>query len=60
MKKDIFNKTPKIGDTIVFNPPKYKGVMSSIIVGFSKAGLPMVNHIPGCLSNSIKTSFVII
>lgn len=46
MKTDIFDKTPKVGDRIVFNPPKYKGLMHSKIVGFGRTGLPRVVENP--------------
>lgn len=59
IKKDLFGNTPKIGDIIVFNPPKYKGLVYSSIIGFTKAGLPQVENIPYCLYNSVKTDFVI-
>jgi signal peptidase I len=42
MKTDIFDKEPKIGDRIVFNPPDYKGLVYGVCIGFSKAGLPKV------------------
>lgn len=43
MKKlDINGIEPKVGDMIVYNPPRIKGIVSKICVGFSKAGLPIV------------------
>jgi len=40
--KDIFGKTPVIGDIIAFNPPQYKRLATGKIVSFSKAGCPQV------------------
>lgn len=65
---DIFGKTLQIGDTIIFNPPKYKGVMHAKCIGFTKAGLPIVDTTFPCAANilfngipaaSLKTSFAI-
>lgn len=39
---DIFGKTPKIGDTIVFNPPHYKGLVYGECKALSKVGNPRV------------------
>lgn len=44
IKKDIFNITPKVGDIIVYNPPKYKGVVYGKCVGFTKVGLPLCDN----------------
>jgi len=40
IQTDIFGVTPKIGDTIVYNPPKYKGLVVAKCMGFTKSGLP--------------------
>lgn len=37
---DIFGVEPKIGDLIVYNPPRWKGLIVGKCVGFSKFGLP--------------------
>jgi len=69
MKQDIFGLIPEIGDTIVFNPAKYKGLVSGECVGFSQSGLPKISmedkHVymgqmskDGCYTP--KTGFVII
>ena len=42
MKNDIFGKTPGIGATIVFTAPRYKSLEHGKIVGFSKAGCPIL------------------
>ena len=42
IKKDILGNTPKVGDTIVFNPTGYKGLMSGVVAGFAKSGMPEV------------------
>lgn len=43
IRKDILGVVPQIGDTIVFNPPHYKGLVYGTCVGFSKVGLPLVD-----------------
>lgn len=42
IRKDIVNQTPEIGDTIIFNPPKYKGMVVGECIGFSNTGLPKI------------------
>lgn len=43
IKKDLFGNIPKIGDIIIYNPAKYKGLVYGICVGFSKhSNLPIV------------------
>jgi hypothetical protein len=46
IRQDMFGVTPVIGDIIVFNPPKNKGLISGVCVGFSEAGLPKLNFDP--------------
>lgn len=43
IRKDILGVTPQIGDTITFNPPRFKGLLYGTCVGFSKVGLPLVD-----------------
>lgn len=43
IRKDITGNTPQIGDTIVFNPPAYKGLVFGEILSFSKVGLPEID-----------------
>lgn len=46
IRKDIFGREPQIGDMLVFNPPKYKGLVSGICIGFKSAsGLPIVGDL---------------
>lgn len=45
IRADIFEVEPKIGDIIVFNPPRYKGLLFGICIGFEKSGLPKVTDI---------------
>lgn len=60
MKKDIFGIEPKIGDIIVFNPPKYKGLVYGKCIGFTKVGLPIIEHTSFIGSKeSIKTDFLV-
>lgn len=33
--KDVLGNTLQIGDTVVYNPPYYKGVKKGLITGFS-------------------------
>ena len=56
IRKDILGNIPKIGDTIAFNKPSYKGLSHGIVLSFSKAGLPEMN-----VDNkySPKTGFII-
>lgn len=43
IQKDIFGIIPEAGDIIVYNPPKYKGLVYGICVGFSSSsGLPII------------------
>jgi len=62
MKKqlDLFRREPEIGDTIVFNPPGYKGLSWGRCVGFSKAGLPKITYGNEGGEQTPKTGFVII
>lgn len=62
IRKDIMGVTPEIGDIIIYNPPRYKGLIKAKVTGFSKAGLPITDYL---VSNwnpnpSPKTEFVII
>jgi hypothetical protein len=41
-KKDLLGNIPEIGDIIVFNPPKYKGLVYGECVGFTSTGIPKV------------------
>lgn len=41
-RPDIFSIVPSIGDYIIYNPPRYKGLKIGICVGFAKSGLPLV------------------
>lgn len=74
IQKDILGNIPKVGDTIVFNPPKYKGLLSGEITSFTKSGLPKIEKINGNVTfnwslkyaierdgfYSVKTGFAII
>jgi hypothetical protein len=42
IRPDILGTIPTIGSTIVFNPPKYKGLIYGKCIGFSSSGLPKV------------------
>jgi hypothetical protein len=42
VQKDILGIKPSVGDTIIFNPAKYKGLIYGECKGFTKAGLPEV------------------
>lgn len=70
IRKGLCGNTPRIGDTIAFNPPKYKGLMLAVIESFSDSGLPRVK-LPGTVSRynfglnsdgtySPKTGFVLV
>lgn len=45
IRKDILGNIPNIGDVIIFNPPKYKGLIYGTCIGFSGVGLPKVGNI---------------
>lgn len=47
MKKrlDFFGVEPQIGDEIAYNPPRYKGLVKGICVGFSPGGLPQLSKL---------------
>lgn len=46
VRKDILGQTPEIGDTIIFNPPRYKGLVHGTCIGFKQgSGLPMVTDL---------------
>lgn len=46
IRNDILGRRPEIGDTIVFNPPHYKGLVYGICVGFKKgSGLPIIGDL---------------
>lgn len=49
IRKDILGREPIVGDTIVYNPPSYKGIESALVVGFAKSGLPII--VPKRLEN---------
>jgi len=61
IRKDIMGDTPNIGDTIAYNPPRVKGLVTAIVTGFSDAGLPIIDK--GAYSwtqnPSPKTGFII-
>ena len=42
IRKDILGNIPEVGNTIVFNPPKYKGLVYGECIGFTTGGLPKV------------------
>lgn len=39
---DIMGKMPHVGDLIIYNPPRYKGLVKMVCVGFAKSGLPIL------------------
>lgn len=68
IQKDIFGVEPEIGDTIVWNPANYKGLVHYKCSGFTKSGLPeldvplMVNNYGSRNKNgkiTPKTGFVV-
>lgn len=70
IQDDIFGRSPMFGDTIIFNPPYYKGLLHGKCIGFTKSGLPMLIDIQNCSSRidweikkkgyySPKTGFII-
>lgn len=45
VNKDIFDNIPEVGDIIVFNPPKYKGINYGTCIGFTNAGCPKIGNL---------------
>lgn len=42
-RKDIFGNDPQIGDTVVWNPARYKGLVFGTVVDMRKrTGMPIV------------------
>ena len=39
IREDILGNIPDIGDTIAYNPPRYKGLVHGICVRFTSSGL---------------------
>lgn len=58
IRKDVLGKIPQIGDTIVYNPPHYKGLEFFICKGFTKVGLPIEEE--GETYSPCRTGFVVI
>ena len=56
VRQDRMGRTPKVGDTIAYNPPYYKGLKTAEVTGFAKSGLPYL----GDSKKTPKTGFVII
>lgn len=60
IQKDIFGIQPEIGDIIIFNPPRYKGLVYGRCIGFMASGLPKVNWNDNELDYRVpKTGFVV-
>lgn len=56
IRKDILGNIPNIGDVIVFNPPKYKGLIYGTCIGFSGVGLPKVGKL-SYVSDYLKSDY---
>lgn len=42
-RKDLFGVTPEIGDTVIWNPSKYKGLVFGKVIDYRKNnGLPII------------------
>lgn len=55
--KDFTNTEVNIGDTVVFNPPKYKGLAKGKIVKFTPKGVRVeyindLNYLSGRIANT--------
>ncbi len=57
IQNDIFGEIPCVGDTIVFNPPQFKGLVYGRCMGFSKAGLPLVKVVGDCAGSKTKEGY---
>lgn len=61
IRKDMFGREPLIGDTIVYNPPGYKGLEQGIVIGYSTIGLPKVSKTGNPdIWYTPKTGFVVV
>lgn len=65
MRPDIFGVIPQVGDKIIFNPPRYKGLAYGVCTGFMPiSGLPIVDISPiSLMPNQVlvpKTGFVVV
>lgn len=54
IRADIFGVEPKIDDIIVFNPPRYKGLVYGECIGFSEVGLPKVTNIKPYIPSNLE------
>ncbi len=41
-RTDVLGNVPTKGCTIIWNPPRYKGLVYGKCVGFAKSGLPLI------------------
>jgi signal peptidase I len=55
---DLFGVIPDLGDIIVFNPPRYKGLIYGECIGFTSVGLPRVGVGISKDSNELVEEFV--
>jgi hypothetical protein len=40
VRTDVTSRTPVIGDRIVYNPPRYKGIVIAVVVEITRSGSP--------------------
>jgi len=70
VRRDIFGNIPKVGDIIIFNPLRYKGLVYAECIGLTSCGgpkvigdmltsWPMSTHIKFDGFYSVKTNFAI-
>lgn len=60
IKKDVFGIEPKVGDTIIFNPAYYKGILFGICTSISKNGVPTVEVLNDQYKfHQVRTNFAI-
>lgn len=55
-RQDLLGRTPKIGDLIAFNPPRYKGILIGRVVEFTPAALPKC-YVKGHVNVNLRIKF---
>ena len=64
IREDNLGVAPAIGDTVVYNPPYYKGLRTGKVVGFKKgSGLPIVEYYNSgnpSYTETPKTGFIVL
>lgn len=59
----MFDREPKMGDIVVYNPPRRKGLKYGFVIGFTRVGLPILKENledENCLEYAPKTGFAVV